>query len=1280
MALVRYYKFNGNLLDSSGYGFDLGTHSGSPVFQTGILGQGVTGTPSPFTPYWGAIAQGARQNCVLATNSTQANGSSSGFSITFWLRINDYNYPSSILSLEGVVGIPVTIDYFSGNPVQLYFNYAQGVASVEAPFGEWFFVHYYLDNDGYHYMSVNDGAPVQNGYSPAVAYDTLRVGSTNSYTPFDAQLDELRIFNSLLTPAEVDQIYNLGAPNELAAPSVTNYAVPLRQHKLNGNLTASAGGIDATATFTNFKGSGLFSASSNAIALEADGDSVQTSDASYGGSATSSGSFSISFWQQVTGTDGATQYPQFECGPVTRSINADDGNDPYATQFNGSQIANSIYGANDPIGRTSAYGLYVYNDDYERFTAYSIDANNDVYVVGQVASGRSVNDITGWMFDNGTNATPCTTYVDEVRFYEVALTGLDAVQLWNNGLGTEAYGLSATAIGALGPVFPPRPAVVSATGNATGGSSATGASNTVSISSLDGIAAGGATPLVSFLPILMPPPSAEGTGDGITSTHANGLFETVAVEQLLGSADGQQNVSLSISFVTINVRPQLNQPVHNYKFDVSLQDSYSTNTLTQGPIPPFQIGGGISFSEINYIASGLFVPGLGTYALRGLADGFVNLPLALGFATGPTAWDNTAYTQRSYTFSIWIRYPISLLGNTIGGLYYNSSITILFNSVRMYFSLQQNSVTPTYYIDWNPTQPGGGLPVELASGTIQPGPVVVPASNQSGGDFFLTVSYNHILQQARVITGQNGSLTSASIVSVSPSDSNYGAPGGAIGLVGSGGIGARIGVYIDDLRVYNYALNEYEIENIYNNGAGDIIPAQGFGIGAFDPVAIYSITGSAFTTYGGPLETVNLVTLDGSASGTITATTSGALATVTVTPFAANAQGNPFGPFATLSVVPFVGSASYTPSSSLPALLIRTLSGRAAGSATRSGAFAAVSTSSFAGSSIGGAGGAGGLSTVVSSGLSGSATAGTNAGGLLGTIPISAAGGSATGSALTSGALATITVSSATGSATGSAPASGALLTVTLSSLVGSAVGSAPASGALVSVTVSPLAGVASSNATTSGAIGTITVNALVGSAVGIASFAGSFTSVSIGAPAGGVSGTASISGAMASVSLTPSGGAASGSSPAAGSTGTVTLSAPFATSTGIGNASAAVPTITVVTFSGLAVVSVSPASNLPTIAISEASATATGQLIAEAFTPVAVSSALGAAIPISAANGALPIVAISAPAGASIGSASGQPAGESAFVLPALGSATPGAAVGGRASVHIYDIPALGS
>jgi len=1312
VALVRYYKFNGDLLDSSGYGFDLGTHSGSPVFQTGVLGQGVTGTPSPYTPYWGAIAQGARQNCVLAANATQANSSNTSFSITFWLRINDFNYSSSILSLEGVIGIPVTIDYYSGNPVQLYFNYAQGIASVEAPFGEWCFVHYYLDTDGYHYMSVNNGTPVQNGYAPTVAYDTLKVGSTNAYTPFDAQLDELRIYNSLLTPAEVDQIYNLGNPSELATSSVTNYAVPLRQNKLNGNLTASAGGINATATFINYKGSGLFAASSNAIALEADGDSVETSNASYGGNATSSGSFSISFWQEVTGTSGATVFPQFTCGPITRSINTDDGTDPYVTQFDGNQIANYIYPVNDPIGRTSLYGMYVYNDDYERFVAYSIDANNEVYVVGQIASGRPVNDITGWLFDNGTNATPCTTYVDEVRFYEVALTGLDAVQLYNNGTGTEAYGLSATAIGSL-----PSRAVESATGNASGESSATGASNTVNISSLDGIAAGGATPLVSFLPILMPPPSAEGTGDGITSTNANGLFETVAVEQLLGSADGQQNVSLSISFVTINVRPQLNQPVHNYKLDSSLGDSYSTNTLTQGPIPQFQITGGISFSEINYIASGLFVPSLGTYALRGLADGFVNLPLALGFATGPTAWDNTAYTQRSYTFSIWIRYPISLLGNTIGGLYYNSSMTILFNSVRMYFSLQQNSVTPTYYIDWNPTQPGGGLPVELASGTIQPGPVVVPASNQSGGDFFLTVSYNHILQQARVITGQNGSLTSASIVSVSPSDSNYGAPGGAIGLVGSGGIGARIGVYIDDIRVYNYALNEYEIENIYNNGAGDIIPAQGFGIGAFSPVVIYSISGSAFTTYGGPLETVNLVTLDGSASGTISSTTSGTLATITVTPFAANAQGNPFGPFATLSVVPFAGSALYIPSSGFPVVLIRPLAGRATGSSIKSASFVTLPISSLSGSGAGSATNSSNLATVTIISLAGSSTGSGLASALFAGLTIVSSAGAASGSGNSSGASNTITITALSGSAASNALASSAVSIITILPLAGSASGQGSATSASNIVTISTFSGSVIATANTSGQLATISIAAIGATISGANANA---TGTLSGGPAGtgirldailpplaggAFGGTAKLTGgqfvtvAIGTLSGTAQGNVVNGA--ASGSLASIGIVAPLATSIGSslgsGNFGLQPPVIQLSLGSAGLSVSASTSGTLQTVSVQSLSGTSQGSsIIAGSLSAVAVSSLQGSSIGSAVISAVSQTVSILPPSGSasvlinasgslttitigviSCSTAAGvvaQSQGATIIILPTLG-VTNGTNIvgGGRASVTTY-------
>lgn len=1306
MALVRYYKFNLDLFDSVG-GFDLRTHYGAyPSYVSGILGYGAqAATSGAYGSIWGCTANGAAANAVICANATEATNGVSEWSLSFWVKVDSTGYYQQILYLDSGLGT---------TPISIVYDTKYGAIGINGSFsaisgGTWYFICLRKTTGGSIYYSINAGSETTiSGTAGANYFNSLTIGANSLYAVNYFTIDDLRIFNNLISTGDRNAIYNSGSPAEASTTTPTAWQSPTHQHKLNGGLTDSIGSVTASGTGVGYLGSGLFSASSNAVRLSTSGASLSASNSTFAGASKSTGSFSFFTWYLAGDTYLAYPAPNWSIGPITHESNPKSPQTTFASTT-----------VSDANGFTSSCCLYVYNDIFQRLAIYGFDSyynvgGTNLVVLAEIAAARPAVDITGWTFDNGISAgASALSDIDEVRFYPVALTGGDYISLYNGGTGTEAAAVNGSASGALATVMMSGPS-----GSGAGTASRSAGLATITMSGPAGAAGGGATGSASLATITVSALAGSGTGDasgspafstvavqtfsggasggGGSSVNANGLLATMTMSAATGGASGTATGAAIGSLATITTSGPAGSvyafvtPTYGWKF----QSALPLGNANAGDFLDSVYGERLdnqsqSVGTVSYpLGQGLSL-GANPWSAANLGNA---LTMQATNNQQKLTWPGGAQISNSaapISFCFWIRDT----SNITGGIQTKSFDIYIYN-FRLYISRSgsANTFQSALLYFYNQLATSGSYNFCGAGN----------ASTASNVDFIAVAFTPQTPPTSPIISvwyGANGTLTNQSITGQPAVSGWFTLTGkGAVEItnIQAGTITQTTETTIDDLRLFNYAIAGSEVYAIYNGGAGGqfVESASASGglatitlsgpagaasgtisataTGALATITVSGLAGSAAQGASGLLPTIALSAPAGTATGTSNASATGALATITMISLTGTAAATAGGTLPAIVMTAPDGIATFSPAGILPFVLMTTATGSATGGATRSGALGTASLSAPAGSGTGGATCTGGLSTVTLSSVSGSATAGTNAGGLLGTMPISSAIGSATGSAPASGALATITVSTATGSATGSALPSSALSTVTLSGLGGAAIGSAPASGSLATLPISAPAGAADGSAINASALGTITLSGPAGAAIGMAPAISTLPSVVITAPAGSVTGNASSSGAMASVSLTPSGGAASGSSPAAGNMGTITLSAPSATGTGVGNASAAAPTIAVMAFSGSAEVSVNPAGNLPTIAIFGASATATGQLIPQAFAPVVILPALGAAIPISAAVGAFPSIAISALGATATGQLVAQAFAPIA-ASPALGSAVPiSSAVGAIPSIAI--------
>jgi len=213
--LVAYYAFDGDATDSSGNGHD-GQIQGDAAFVDGIVGQ--------------AVELDGVDNFVRIADADALNPGEGAYSFTFWAQL-DYASSGSGAAVwdlavnkrqTGSNGYYIGANRDQGSAEEAGYKFMVGSTSASrvdtgyqiVPLGEWVFVAAVLDRDqDVHKISVNGGASWSTATPPtgpiAPAQD-LGIGfdiGLDDYW-FHGLIDELRLYNTALTDAEVAWLAN----------------------------------------------------------------------------------------------------------------------------------------------------------------------------------------------------------------------------------------------------------------------------------------------------------------------------------------------------------------------------------------------------------------------------------------------------------------------------------------------------------------------------------------------------------------------------------------------------------------------------------------------------------------------------------------------------------------------------------------------------------------------------------------------------------------------------------------------------------------------------------------------------------------------------------------------------------------------------------------------------------------------------------------------------------------------------------------------------------------
>ena len=285
MALIHYYKFNGNLFDSIG-SFHLLADIGNPYYisQIGakVLGSGlVYGTAyKVFSSFafssLSCFVTGLQPNAFGATTTSNSYTGLEDWSMTGWVSCSATT--STIVNL-------LTLEE-GQSPAELYYDSAVGGlifndTSRSCSANQWVFFVIRISGTTC-YFSVNGGSEISSAWNSGEAtpnrtlINGIRIGDSACFF----ELDDLRFYNHSLSSGEISSIYNSNNPYE-ANFSQPIWQSPIHHYKFENNLNDSVGSDNAgmydTASF--FSGS-LRVAGSNTLARFASSNTATYSPSS----------------------------------------------------------------------------------------------------------------------------------------------------------------------------------------------------------------------------------------------------------------------------------------------------------------------------------------------------------------------------------------------------------------------------------------------------------------------------------------------------------------------------------------------------------------------------------------------------------------------------------------------------------------------------------------------------------------------------------------------------------------------------------------------------------------------------------------------------------------------------------------------------------------------------------------------------------------------------------------------------------------------------------------
>jgi|LakMenEpi03Aug12_release.lakeMendotaPanAssembly.Ray.scaffolds.fasta_scaffold51319_5 hypothetical protein len=529
MALIHYYKFNGNLYDSIGT-FDLLKEFGTPLYTTGKLGgstgavTSVTGSSSPYYIF-GCSGSGGAASGFMAADTTEAANGVLSWSITGWVYLTSLS-TQLIQLLTGTAGQSTAILGYDHKGGLLTFNGTSAACSS----GAWVFFAIRVTG-GASYLSVNGGAESMTTWTTNMMaggkslFNGIRIGSPLSYLSFYAYLDDVRVFNHSLSSGEIAGIYNGGSPAEATARS-SNALTPYRHYKFNSSLADSSSNSPSLSAVV----SGLYATSGYTTGLAA--NTNQSIEVSTPGGGNPTGVYvANSAWYKSTGRNSTDSiaYMWWSSNPSFGSPNIYDRviAYPFMSLYSGTLTVYHSSGSTNITQPTPLclHKAVIFDGISKRFTYYE-NSNLAGECTGELdLTTYYPEGFYAWISSTGSTRT---FRLDDMRFYGNQISGIEVLDIYNGGAGTELSPANGTATGAGATIIMSAPAgaaVVLTNGSAIGSGA------TVNVSSIAGIAfmssngsSSGSLPAVTVT-----------TWSGTTSyAYASGLLGTVTVTAISG--------------------------------------------------------------------------------------------------------------------------------------------------------------------------------------------------------------------------------------------------------------------------------------------------------------------------------------------------------------------------------------------------------------------------------------------------------------------------------------------------------------------------------------------------------------------------------------------------------------------------------------------------------------------------------------------------------------------------------------------------------------------------
>lgn len=603
-----------------------------------------TAGTATFSVTGNSISYGIDRNGV-ANNAVQINGSSGGSyltanltnlptgntarSISIWFKSIDssnnvYNYPfgygtQSANQAFGLQQNPANITV-NPNRVEVYgFGPAAnnvGINALTFQLNTWY--HYVITHDGINTTKIYRNNVLLASFSKTwstsgtlATIGRIIVGSFNDGQNFTGLIDDLKIYNTELTAAQVANLYNPASTTVL--PVISNVSSSLIHEGANISYTVNAGGASAD-TFV------LYGKTSTASELVAVG-TVATGT-------TNTACTAITQYNSTPGAApaGTTMYYRVQASNSVGTV--------YSPIYQYTQVTKPTYEVNAPTNITTSASQINY--------VLKPNGGNSTSVVKYGLSASSLNNTA-----TGFSALGFTD-----NFSNVQLTGLTPNTLYYYVVeGTNAYGVSQSAV-----------ATFTTQGNApTFGYIGAGATSDAANIVFD-INTGGATTTTtvnygissSNLNLSVAGPTVNTTVNTSQTVNLTGLQPSTTYYFNIVAVGNGSTTSNTFSFTT-SAAVSFPTPIYNFEFNNNLQSQDGSVVL--GPF----VGGSTSYVSNGTVANGA----LQVNEAR-CQNSLPNLPLGasnrsvhvrLRFASGTLSQDNfvfnwgTASTGQAFAYT-----------------------------------------------------------------------------------------------------------------------------------------------------------------------------------------------------------------------------------------------------------------------------------------------------------------------------------------------------------------------------------------------------------------------------------------------------------------------------------------------------------------------------------------------------------------------------------------------------------------------------------------------------